>query len=65
MRSCSTAVVILNYNGKKFLETFLPNVIAHSHPHTVYVADNASTDDSVEFLKAKFPNVKLILNQKN
>lgn len=65
MSSSSTAVVILNYNGKKFLETFLPNVIAHSHPYTIYVADNASTDGSVEFLKAKFPTVKLILNQKN
>lgn len=65
MSSGSTAVVILNYNGKKLLETFLPGVLALSVPHSVYVADNASTDDSVEFLKTNFPQVKLILNKKN
>ncbi|HAS47474.1 MAG TPA: dTDP-Rha--alpha-D-GlcNAc-pyrophosphate polyprenol alpha-3-L-rhamnosyltransferase [Microscillaceae bacterium] len=54
------AVVILNYNGKNFLETFLPTVLQYSTSHTVIVADNASTDDSVEFLEQNFPTVRLI-----
>lgn len=59
------AVVILNYNGKHFLEKFLANVVSFSSPHTVIVADNASTDDSISFLKSNFPNVKLIQNSTN
>jgi GT2 family glycosyltransferase len=47
----SVAVVILNYNGKHFLEKFLPNVIACSKPHQIWIADNASTDGSVDWLK--------------
>ncbi|OJJ21815.1 dTDP-Rha--alpha-D-GlcNAc-pyrophosphate polyprenol alpha-3-L-rhamnosyltransferase [marine bacterium AO1-C] len=54
------AVVILNYNGKSFLETFLPTVLQHSAPHTVIVADNASTDDSIAFLEQHYPTVRLI-----
>ena len=54
------AVVILNWNGKAFLEQFLPNVIAHSEGCTVYVADNASTDGSVIFVKENHPKVKII-----
>jgi len=48
-----TAVVILNYNGKHFLQKFLPGVITHSGSAKIIVADNASTDDSVHFLKEK------------
>ena len=59
------AVVILNWNGKKLLEQFLPSVIEHSHEASIYVADNASTDDSVEFVKASFPSVKIIQNTEN
>lgn len=51
-----TAVVILNYNGKKFLQQFLPGVIAHSGTAKIIVADNASTDDSINFLKENFHN---------
>lgn len=51
-----TAVVILNYNGKHFLQQFLPGVIAHSGNAKIIVADNASTDDSVNFLKENFQN---------
>lgn len=54
------AVVILNYNGRNFLEKFLPTVLQHSQPHTVIVADNASTDDSVEFLEQNYPDLRLI-----
>jgi len=51
-----TAVVILNYNGKHFLQQFLPGVIANSGTAKIVVADNASTDDSVNFLKENFQN---------
>ena len=60
------AIVILNYNGRKLLARFLPSVIAHSAAlATIYVADNASTDDSIVFLSEKFPDVKLIRNSEN
>ena len=61
------AVVILNYNGRKFLEQFLPNVIAQCDPALaeVVVADNASTDDSVAFMRERFPEVRLIENGNN
>lgn len=59
------AVVILNYNGVKFLKQFLPTVITHSQNATVYVADNCSTDTSVDFLKENFPSIKLIINTEN
>lgn len=55
-----TAVVILNYNGEKFLREFLPSVLAHSGDAKIVVADNASTDLSVDVLKQKFPTVELI-----
>lgn len=61
----TTAVVILNWNGKKLLKQFLPSVIAHSKEATIYVADNASTDDSVSFLIENFPSVIIIKNKKN
>ena len=61
------AVVILNYNGKRFLEQFLPNVIANCDPSTteIVVADNASEDDSVAFMKSHFPGIRLIENGNN
>ena len=55
-----TAVVILNYNGRKHLTDFLPSVIKNSSDTTIYVADNASTDDSLAVLKNDFPSVKII-----
>lgn len=60
-----TAVVILNWNGAKLLQQFLPSVIQFSENATVYVADNASTDTSVEVLKNQFPSVKIIENTGN
>lgn len=59
------AVVILNWNGKKLLEQFLPSVCQYSDDADIYVADNASTDDSVAFLKQQFPQVKIIQNEIN
>jgi len=61
------AVVILNYNGRKFLEEFLPNVIANCDPSTteIVVADNASEDDSVALMRERFPEIRLIENGSN
>ncbi|MBQ6770685.1 MAG: glycosyltransferase family 2 protein [Bacteroidales bacterium] len=61
------AVVILNYNGKPFLERFLPNVIesCDSDWVEVIVADNASTDGSVDFMRERFPAIRLIVNGSN
>lgn len=60
------AVVILNWNGKKLLEKFLPEVISHSqHIAQIVVADNASTDDSISFLQQNFSSVKIISIDKN
>ncbi|MGO2102992.1 MAG: glycosyltransferase family 2 protein [Psychroflexus halocasei] len=61
----NTAVVILNWNGLKLLEEFLPSVVAHSQNAKIYVIDNASTDSSVSFLKKKFPEVSIIQNNEN
>ena len=59
------AVVILNWNGTKLLEQFLPSVIQFSEEATIYVADNASTDDSVAFVKTNFPSIKIVENKSN
>lgn len=60
------AIVILNWNGKKFLEKFLPGVIRHSSSDAdIIIADNASTDDSVEFLRSNFPKIRIIQNAVN
>jgi len=59
------AVVILNWNGEKLLEQFLPSIVNYSPGADIYVADNASTDDSVSYLKAFFPTVKIIQNESN
>ncbi|MEA5403734.1 glycosyltransferase family 2 protein [Arcicella sp. DC2W] len=59
------AVVILNYNGQKHLADFLPSVIQYSSDATIYVADNASTDSSLELLKSEFPSVKIIELKEN
>ncbi|SMD39121.1 Glycosyl transferase family 2 [Reichenbachiella faecimaris] len=61
----NTAVVILNYNGAQFLEQFLPSVIQHSTSAEVIVADNASKDNSLSFLKENYPNLKLIVFEEN
>ncbi len=61
------AVVILNWNGCEMLRRFLPSVIRFSEADSavVYVADNGSTDDSVEMLRREFPSVKCILLDQN
>ncbi len=60
------AVVILNWNGKRFLEQFLPKVVEHcSADAEVIVADNASTDDSLAFIAEHFPEIRVIVNKSN
>jgi len=60
------AVVILNWNGQKFLEKFLPSVMdCNADFSEVIVADNASTDDSVLFLKNNYPQIRIIQNREN
>ncbi len=61
------AIVILNWNGQKYLEQFLPSVVKNSGFEFVkiYVADNGSTDNSVTFLKENYPNIQLILFDQN
>lgn len=55
------AVVILNWNGKKHLEQFLPSVLKSTYPDlSIIIGDNGSSDDSVEFVKASFPDVEII-----
>lgn len=59
------AVVILNWNGQKWLETFLPSVVSHSGDAAIIVADNASTDTSVAWLRQYFPQVQCICLENN
>ncbi len=60
------AVVILNWNGQKHLEKFLPSVVASTYPNLeLILGDNASTDHSVQYLRENYPNVKTIQNDRN
>ena len=61
-----TAVVILNWNGRKFLEKFLPSVITFSKEDAeIIIADNASSDDSLEFMQKEYPEIRVIKNAEN
>ncbi|MBR1834257.1 MAG: glycosyltransferase family 2 protein [Bacteroidales bacterium] len=62
----TTAVVILNWNGRKMLERFLPSVTLHSTGDTeVIIADNGSTDDSLAFVREHYPSLRIIELDKN
>jgi len=61
----TTAIVILNWNGVDFLKEFLPSVTQHSVGFDIIVADNASTDTSVVFLKENYPEINVIINSSN
>lgn len=61
-----TAIVILNWNGRKLISEFLPSIIKYSYSiANIYVADNASNDDSVVFIQENFPEVSIISNPSN
>jgi GT2 family glycosyltransferase len=59
------AVVILNFNGEKLLQSFLPSVINYSGSASVFVIDNGSTDNSLILLKEQFPQVKIVALKQN
>ncbi len=62
----AVAVVILNWNGQHWLERFLNGVLATPYPNLqVVVGDNASTDNSIAYLKANFPQITIIQNDTN
>lgn len=65
MNEIKVAVVILNFNGKHFLEKFLPIVIQNSAPHLIVVADNGSSDGSVEYVQKHFKSIVIIENNGN
>ena len=66
LNSPAVAIVILNYNGRNYLEKFLPSVIASSYTNKrIIVADNGSTDDSVSYLGLNFTEVEIILLNRN
>lgn len=66
MKTPHIAIVILNWNGKKFLEKFLGNVVENSQKYAeIIVADNASTDDSIDYLQKHFPSIRIIENTTN
>ena len=61
----TAAIIILNYNGRRHLEQFLPGVVQHSQGYEVIVADNCSTDDSIDYLKTNFPDLRIIRLHEN
>ncbi|WP_411273426.1 glycosyltransferase family 2 protein [Daejeonella sp.] len=62
----SVSVVILNWNGLNHLKQFLPSVCASTHPNLqIIVGDNASTDNSVQFIEANYPQIRVINNDQN
>ncbi len=60
-----TAIIILNWNGAQMLRTYLPSVVAHTKGAEIIVADNGSTDNSLEVLAKEFPTVKTIVLDTN
>jgi len=64
--AASVAIVILNFNGRNYLEKFLPSVVASTYSNKkIVVADNASTDESVDFVRSHYPSVEVIINTQN
>ncbi len=60
-----TAIVILNWNTRDYLEQFLPILIENTSKADIIIADNASSDDSLVFLKQHYPNIRTIALDKN
>ena len=65
MNLSSVSVVILNYNGQKLMQEYLPMVIANSGNAEIVVADNGSTDGSVEWLRESYPGLRVIAFEEN
>ncbi len=64
MRS-GTSIVILNYNGRHYLEKFLPNIIENSVDYPIWIADNNSTDNSIAWLNSNFPEINILSISEN
>ena len=60
-----TAIVILNYNGLNLIKKFIPSLISNSLDCNVYVIDNNSSDDSVDYIKNNFHDINIINNSSN
>lgn len=60
-----TAIVIINYNGLNLIKKFMPSIITNSSNFNIYVIDNNSTDDSVNYIKNNFSNINIINNSSN
>lgn len=60
-----TAIVIINYNGLNLIKKFMPSIITNSSNCNIYVIDNNSTDDSVNYIKNNFSNINIINNSSN
>ena len=62
-----TAIVILNWNGKSFLEKFIDPLIKYTNGQFVgiFIADNNSTDGSIDFIENKYPGINVIGFDKN
>lgn len=66
MSQPKVAVVIIHWNRQQLLEQFLPSVLKSTYQNlTIVVADNASADNSVEFVQANFPTIKIVKNDDN
>lgn len=61
----NVAILILNFNGKNLLLSYLGSVVTHKEDAEVWLVDNASTDDSIDFVKKNFPKVKILVLDKN
>ena len=59
------AVVILNWNGLELLKKFFPSVYKYSKKQSLYIIDNNSNDNSIQYIKNNFPSVKIIKNPEN
>ena len=67
-KNLETAVIVLNYNGKKLLEELIPITIANTSIDSktqLIIADNASTDDSLDWLKENYPDLPLMVFKTN
>ena len=66
MSNPRVSIIILNWNGLQMLKTCLPSVVATEYPDLeIIVADNASTDGSVAWVEAQYPQVKTVLHAEN
>jgi len=66
MADIKVAIVILNWNGRQFLERFLPLLVKYNPPFAeIIIADNDSKDDSLDFVRGKYPALRIIQNKEN